>query len=246
MAASDPTFPYASNSAYSQYTTNGGISGPSASQSMSTQAYSSPLINFQRQALPNHHPQTVPPATTYVSAQNGLSTGVNGSVSYMSAQSSTRTGDAYASSSSQLAHPDYHDLANGPTGSTSGSNGIYQSSTQHASIRELSPSTQHDDAGHESATSSRESNGKRNTPNSRRKSNPAAKNFHHQNAVDTGDDSDGGGRNGSVNGKRQKLTRIHQACISCGMKKQKCTGGNPCDSCKTNGLDCAYKESKKR
>jgi len=46
--------------------------------------------------------------------------------------------------------------------------------------------------------------------------------------------------------KKPRMTRIHQACINCGLKKQKCTGDNPCSPCVQAGIDCGYRESKKR
>lgn len=58
--------------------------------------------------------------------------------------------------------------------------------------------------------------------------------------VDAGTDGE------DPNNKKTKLTRIHQACINCGLKKQKCTGDNPCTPCLTAGLECGYKPSKKR
>jgi len=46
--------------------------------------------------------------------------------------------------------------------------------------------------------------------------------------------------------RKPKLTRIHQACVSCGTKKQKCSGETPCQPCKVAGIPCEYKEAKKR
>lgn len=248
MAASDPTFPYNSNNAsYNRYSTGTGSSSQSISQNTASQAYSSPIVNFQRQSLPNLQTAS---AATYVSAQTGLSNANGSLASYLSTQSTSRNGDAYASSSSSHAVlSEYQDIRNtqvGGAGSNGNINGMYApTTTQHATIRELSPSPQNDDAGHESGSSSREGNNTSgNTLSNRQKSKTANKNAP-QNIVESGDDSDGA-RNGSINGRKQKLTRIHQACINCGAKKQKCTGGNPCDACKTNGLECGYKESKKR
>lgn len=248
MATSDPTFPYSSNNAYSRYT-NGSVSSSQqqVGQNPTSQAYSSPLVNFQNQSLPNL-PPTVSSAT-YVSAQARLSNANGSLASYMSTQSTTRNGDTYASSSSSHAiMSDYQDVRNSQIESAgSGShNGIFPSTTtQHATIRELSPSPHHDDAGHESAGSSKEGKHGAGSISAHRQSAKSTTKNAPQNDAESGVDSDGA-RNGSINGRKQKLTRIHQACINCGAKKQKCTGGNPCDSCKTNGLECAYKESKKR
>lgn len=251
MGTSDPAFPYAANNAYNRYTNNGaGVSPQTATQNLAAQSYTSPLINFQRQALPDlSHAVS---SATY-SARAGLSNGNGSLASYMSSQTVTsRAGDNYASSSSSshVVKPEYPDITTSQVGlASSGSSGMYQPAVvQHASIRELSRSPDQNDIGHESATSSRESNSKPSlTPNGKKSkaTSQVATQPYQSNNVESADDSDTG-RNGSANGRKQKLTRIHQACINCGAKKQKCTGGNPCDSCKSNGLECAYKASRKR
>lgn len=161
----------------------------------------------------------------------------------MPMQAANGADNSYASTSSRPSMSGYGDMNLAGNGSNSTNNAHFNIEPRNTTMRDMSaspPRNGNDNDGHESASSSKASNGKRSSNSNKPKAN---------NQNDTADDSDG--KNTSINdgsggGKRQKLTRIHQACVNCGLKKQKCSGGHPCESCRSNGLECAYKESKKR
>lgn len=62
----------------------------------------------------------------------------------------------------------------------------------------------------------------------------------------SGDLQAGSGPLDDAASRKSKLTRIHQACVNCGLKKQKCTGEQPCQPCRSANLECEYKQAKKR